>query len=354
MRSGKGQTMPHRPARPPAMSDVAVAAGVSHQTVSRVLNDHPNVSEATRSRVLAAIEALGYRRNSAARALATRRSSTIGVVSTGSPLFGPASTLLATEAAAREAGYFVSLATITRHDRDAMREAFDHFLSQGVDGIIVVAPHDEVADAVVSLAAPVAAVLISSTQVRDAGTGAGLVRSVGVDQRAGARLATQHLLDLGHDDVVHLAGPSDWFDARERVAGWRATLDAAGVAWHEPLAGDWSAERGYDVGRRLVDEGLPSAIFAGNDQLALGLLHAFWDAGVRVPDDVSVVGFDDVAGSDHFLPPLTTVRQHFGRLGRRAIDVLTGLLDGQERDQVPLLPDLRVRASTAPPRSGRA
>ena len=146
------------------------------------------------------------------------------------------------------------------------------------------------------------------------------------------------------------SGPSDWFDARERVAGWRATLDDAGVAWHEPLAGDWSAERGYDVGARLVAEGLPSAIFAGNDQLALGLLHAFWDAGVRVPDDVSVVGFDDVAGSDHFIPPLTTVRQHFGRLGRRAIDVLTGLLEGEERDLAPLTPDLRVRASTAPPR----
>ncbi|RMI09349.1 LacI family DNA-binding transcriptional regulator [Cellulomonas triticagri] len=327
------------------MSDVAVLAGVSHQTVSRVLNDHPSVRPETRERVLAAIAELGYRRNSAARALVTRRSGALGVVATSSAHHGPASTLLGLERAAREVGYFLSVATIDRFDAGTLRGALDHFLDQAVEGIAVIAPQVDVADALAEFAAPVPVVTVTSGGVV-AGAGAGRVVSVGVDQRAGARDATRHLLDLGHREVLHLAGPQDWFDARERLAGWRE----ADAGAPDPVVVDWEAESGYREGLRLVDAGLPSAVLAANDQVALGLLRAFWERGVRVPDDVSVVGFDDVAGSAFFVPPLTTVRQDFPALGRSAIDALVRVIGGEEVAPTLLPASLVVRGSSGVPR----
>lgn len=332
-------------ARPPAMSDVADVAGVSHQTVSRVLNNHPHVRPETRTKVLAAIEQLGYRRNSAARTLVTRRSAMIGVITSGSALFGPTSTLTGVEVAAREAGFFVSLATIMRFDVPTMTSAVDHLLSQGVEAIIVIAPQDEVAQAVTAVGAPVPVVMISATEGQ-----AGL-DAVSVDQEAGARLAVRHLTELGHREVIHLAGPQDWFDARARLAGWRAECAEAGIALPAVVEGDWTAEHGYAVGQRMAREGAPSAVFAANDQLALGLLRAFWEAGLTVPDDVSVVGYDDVAGAAFFIPPLTTVRQDFAALGHLAIDALAARLAGNEFVAEPILPTLQVRASTAVPRA---
>lgn len=332
-------------ARPPAMSDVATVAGVSHQTVSRVLNDHPHVRVETRTKVLAAIEQLGYRRNSAARTLVTRRSATIGVITSGSALFGPTSTLTGVEVAAREAGFFVSLATITRFDVPTMTSAVDHLLSQGVEAIIVIAPQDEVAQAVTAVGAPVPVVMISATEGQ-----VGLVDAVSVDQEAGARLAVRHLVELGHSEIVHLAGPQDWFDARARLAGWQAECAEAGLALPVVVEGDWTAEHGYAVGQQMAREGAPSAVFAANDQLALGLLRAFWEAGLTVPDDVSVVGYDDVDGAAFFIPPLTTVRQDFAALGHLAIDALAARLAGSESVVEPILPTLEVRASTARPR----
>ncbi len=333
-------------ARPPAMSDVAALAGVSHQTVSRVLNDHPSVRPETRRRVLDAIEALGYRRNSAARTLVTRRSGTVGVVTAGSALFGPTSTLIAIEEAARDSGLFVSVATVRRWDAAEVRTALDHFMTQGVDGAVVIAPQDDALDAVRSYDARIPVVMVGLHQLS-----AGPVRAVAVDQYAGARAAVRHLLDLGHAQVVHLAGPQDWIDARERVRGWRDELSAAGAPVSGPIDGDWSAERGYRVGLELVEEGLPTAVFAANDQLALGLLHAFAERGVRVPAEVSVVGFDDVDGSAHFVPPLTTVSQDFAALGRHCLAVLRAQIEGEESGSEAIVPHLVVRSSTAPPRA---
>ncbi|WP_369824477.1 LacI family DNA-binding transcriptional regulator [Cellulosimicrobium sp. CUA-896] len=329
-------TGPSPRTRPPAMSDVARLAGVSHQTVSRVLNDHPSVRPETRDRVLDAITTLGYRRNSAARALVTMRSATVGVVTTGSALYGPTSTLIAVEEAAREQGYFVSVATIRRYDAATMHRVLEHFMDQGVEGIVVIAPQTDVAAAVDSFRAPVPVIMIAARDhpggdEDDAagagpvapGTPLGSILPIAVDQRLGARLAAEHLLGLGHATVLHVSGPLDWFDARERETGWRAALEDADAPVPEPVRGDWSSDRGYAVGRELAEAvrsgAGPTAVFAGNDQLALGLLRAFWESGVRVPDDVSVVGFDDIAGAGHFIPPLTTVRQPFGALGRRAI-----------------------------------
>lgn len=337
------------PGRAPSMADVAQVAGVSHQTVSRVLNDHPNVRPATRAAVLSAIEQLGYRRNSAARALVTRRSGVLGVVTTGSALFGPSSTLLGIELAAREHGYVVTVATVTSFEPATMSGTVEQFLEQRVEGIIVVAPQVDATRAILELGAPVPIVMVSSSHVDARGADASPVRSVGVDQVAGGRLATEHLLGLGHRDVLHVAGPQDWFDARARLVGWRAALDASPGSSGELVQGDWTADVGYELGLRLVREGLPSAVFAANDQIALGMLRAFWERGVVVPRDVSLVGFDDVAGADHFIPPLTTVRQDFQALGRRALAVTDAMVGGGEPDTSPLVPELVVRASTAPP-----
>ena len=330
-------------ARPPAMSDVAQHAGVSHQTVSRVLNGHPSVRDETRERVLEAIATLGYRRNSAARALVTRRSDTLGVVTPATALYGPTSTLVGFEEAAREAGWYVSVATVRTFDGKSMRTAVEHFLDQGVDGIVVIAPTAEVARAVAGIDSPVPVVMISSAP--DVPT-SGHVHLVGVDQRMGARLATRHLLEQGHDSVLHVAGPQDWFDARDRLAGWRDECAAAGIETASPLVSGWRADDGYALGRMLVAEGVPSAIFAANDQLALGLEHAFWEAGVRVGRDVALVGFDDETGAAHYTPPLTTVRQDFGKLGRMAITILKDLIDGESVEHRLLPPELVVRASS--------
>jgi DNA-binding LacI/PurR family transcriptional regulator len=335
--------------RPPAMSDVAARAGVSHQTVSRVLNDHPSVREATRQRVLDAIAELGYRRNTAARALVTRRTGMIGVVTSGSALFGPTSTLIAVEHAARDAGYFVSVATVARWGLEAMSGTLEHFMAQGVDGMIVIAGHDDAVEAVRTFSSPVPVVMVGPKGRPDEG-----LHTVAVDQYAGARIATRHLLDLGHDHVTHLAGPMDWLDARQRVQGWADELRSAGVEPGEPLPGDWSAGRGYEVGRALVDQGLPTAVFAANDQLALGLLRAFAEARVRVPDDVSVVGFDDVDGSAHFYPPLTTVRQDFATLGERCLQMLLDVIAGREATVGLVTPRLVERVSSGPPRGRSA
>nr|WP_125773969.1 LacI family DNA-binding transcriptional regulator [Antribacter gilvus] len=329
------------------MSDVAALAGVSHQTVSRVLNEHPSVREDTRRRVLDAIATLGYRRNVAARALATARSATIGVVTTGSGLFGPASTLIAVEEAAREQGWYVSVATIRQYDGVTMHRVLDHFMDQAVEGIVVIAPQADVAEAVHEFRAPVPVVLIAAGETEAA------TIPLAVDQRLGARLATEYLLDLGHESVLHVSGPGDWLDAVEREAGWRSVHEERGITPPDPVGADWTADRGYQVGLGLADqirtgEG-PTAVFAANDHLALGMLRAFWERGVSVPRDVSVVGFDDVAGSGHFVPPLTTVRQPFDELGRRSVALLLEAVAGAQVGAELIAPMLVERASAGPP-----
>ncbi len=328
------------------MSDVARVAGVSHQTVSRVLNAHPSVRPETRDRVLAAIADLGYRRNTAARALVTRRTGTIGVVTSGSALFGPTSTLIAVEGAARDAGLFVSVATLARWETAGVQGVLEHFLSQGVDGIVVIAAHDDAVEAVRATDAGVPVVMVGPRDSTESG-----LHAVAVDQYAGARLATRHLLDLGHRHVLHLAGPPDWLDARSRVEGWRDELLAAGIEPGEPVAATWHADRGYEVGLELI-HALPTAVFAANDQLALGLLRAFAEGGVAVPGEVSVVGFDDVDGSANFYPPLTTVSQDFGALGRGCLGMLVDLMEGRSPDHSLISPRLVVRATSGPPRDG--
>jgi DNA-binding LacI/PurR family transcriptional regulator len=327
------------------MADVAQLAGVSHQTVSRVLNDHPNVRPDTREKVLEAIRQLAYRPNAAARALVTRRTHTLGVISIDSTLYGPAMMLDGIERAAQR-GYFVLIASLPALDRRSMMETVDRFLGHAVEGIIVIAPQTSAVAALSHVPPEMPLVAVGC------GTRAPLT-SVAVDNAAGARTATRYLLDLGHETVYHVAGPSSWLDARERTDGWRAALREAGAPEPEVISGDWSARSGYETGQKLARMTEVTAVFCSNDTIALGLIRALSEAGRRVPGDVSVIGFDDIPESSYFLPPLTTVRQHFGELGRRALDALVGLIHGRDQSgsAEPVAPQLVIRSSTGPPRS---
>lgn len=342
----QGRHPPQRqpPRRPPALLDVGALAGVSHQTVSRVLNDHPSVRPDTRKRVLEAISHLGYRRNTAARALVTRRSATIGVISPASPLFGPTSTLISVEWAARDAGYFVSVASVRMSDEEGLRNGLEHFMDQAVEGIVVIAPRDVATEVITESAGRVPTIVVADCPRRPS------IHSVSVDQAAGARLAVSHLVELGHRTIVHLSGPRDWFDARARITGWQGAMRKAGLGNDQLVYGDWSAESGYAAGVALIDSGLPDAIFAANDEMALGLLRAFRQYGIAVPDDISVVGFDDVAGSAFYDPPLTTVRQDFAALGSLAMRNLQQWLGGAApgtSSSHKIKPSLIVRESSA-------
>jgi DNA-binding LacI/PurR family transcriptional regulator len=323
----------------PVMADVARLAGVSHQTVSRVLNQHPNVRPQTRQKVLAAIRELAYRPNAAARTLVTRRTHTLGVISFDTTLYGPASMLYGIEQAARHA-YFVSIASLPAPDHRGVLYAVDRFLDQSVEGIIVIAPQISALAALSGVPAEVPLVAVGC------GTRAPLA-SVAVDNAAGAARATQYLLDLGHESVHHVAGPDSWLDARERADGWRQALRSAGAPEPEVLAGDWSARSGYDIGHQLAGTPGEIAVFCANDHMALGLLRALAERGRRVPGDVSIVGFDDIPESAYFLPPLTTVRQDFGELGRRALRLLVDMIAGHDcaGAQLPVAAELIVRSS---------
>ncbi|MEU3616580.1 LacI family DNA-binding transcriptional regulator [Streptomyces sp. NPDC006872] len=332
--------------RPPTMADVARLAGVSHQTVSRVLGDHPNVRDETRSRVLHAIEEMGYRRNSSARALATRRTRTLGVVASDTTLYGPASTLFALEEAARAEGYLVSTVSLRELTMEKVSEALNHLSEGGVEGVVAIAPQRSAVEALAELRHPFPVVVVGSGPGMD-------VPGVSVDQHLGARLATGHLLAAGHRTVWHLAGPEDWQEAADRAAGWRATLEAADVEPPMLLQGDWSPLSGYRAGQELagwVGRGL-TAVFVANDQMALGVLRALREAGVRTPQDVAVVGFDDIPESEFFAPPLTTVRQDFATVGRRGIALLLELIEGRPpatANRLAIEPQLVVRASSFP------
>jgi len=308
-----------------------------------LINGSPRVRPETRQRVIAAMLELGYRRNSVARALATGRSNTLGVVSFDTTLYGPASTLFGIERAAHEAGYFIIVASLTSLDRASVMDAVDRLRLHGVDGILVIAPQEDAVDALLHAPSDVPLVAVEGGP-RDT------VPVVAVDQFAGAASATQHLLDLGHKTVWHVAGPADFLEAQERVEGWRTTLEVAGVEPPPPLVGDWSARSGYDLGRRLSRDASVTAIFVANDQMALGVLRAMHEAGRAMPGDVSLVGFDDIPESPYFTPPLTTVRQNFIEVGGRSLRLLVHAIETGERvvpaSRVPT--ELVVRASTGP------
>lgn len=346
MSAGTAGIAPGAVPRALVMSDVAARAGVSHQTVSRVVNGHPNVAPSTRERVQRAIEELGYRPNSAARTLVTGSSRTLGLVSVNLAQYGPAQALVGLEAAARDAGYALSIAVLEDVTEQAVAAAVGRLVDQSVDVVVVHSTHLATAEALDRIE-------LSTPLVTVQGPPDGARPTVWVDQAVGARLVVEHLLALGHRTVHHVAGPGYSLEADRRVAGWEDCLQAAGRPVPTPLAGDWLPASGYAAGvelarRRAAGEEI-TAVFASNDQMALGLLGALHDAGLSVPGDVSVVGFDDIPESAFFAPPLTTVRQDFVELGRRGVALALGRLDDGDEAPGPVLPTLVARQSTGPP-----
>ncbi|WP_158862429.1 LacI family DNA-binding transcriptional regulator [Leifsonia sp. AG29] len=329
--------------RAASMRDVAVLAGVSHQTVSRVINGHPSIREATRQRVLAAMDELNYRPNRAARALVTARSRTIGVLSTSAAaLYGPVSSINAIQDAGRAAGYYVAVAQLPDLGAPSIADGLDHLLAQSVEGIIVIAPQEVVLEQLEHARIDVPYVTLQ-------GGASTVQRELTVDQQAGARAATRHLIELGHQRIAHVSGPLLWFEARARVGGWALELEAAGLEAIPAFEGDWTAESGYRRGLEALDDDRVTAVFASNDQMALGVYHAAYERGLRIPEDLSVVGFDDIPEAAHFWPPLTTVLQDFTELGRRSVGSLVAEIEGgQEPTPVSIRPELVVRRSTAP------
>jgi DNA-binding LacI/PurR family transcriptional regulator len=326
------------------MSDVGRLAGVSHQTVSRVINGRPHVRPETRRRVVEAMQQLGYQPNSLARALATGRSNTLGVVSFDTTLYGPASTLHGIERAARQAGYFIIFASLNVLDRASVIDAVEGLVRRGVDGVLAIAPHQDAVDALLHVPSELPLVAVEAGHEAP-------VPTVAVDQFAGGVIATRHLLDLGHETVWHIAGPEAFTEGQQRLGGWRHMLQCAGVETPMPIFGDWSAKAGYELGRRLSGDPAVSAIFVANDQMAIGVLRAMQEAGRQIPDEVSVVGFDDIPEAPYLMPPLTTIRQDFDEVGCRSFRLLLATLEtGEPVTRGSLVqPQLVVRASTSAP-----
>lgn len=321
--------------------DVARLAGVSHQTVSRVLNDLPNVRPATRERVEQAIRQLRYVPSQAARALVTRRSRTIGLVAAGLPDFGPASIVLHVNESAGDAGYAVITTSLADTSPQTLRSAAEMLIRQNVEAIVLIATDRAALDAFDGWELGVPLVAVASED-------RGRALRVTIDQYRAGRAAVSHLIELGHRDIRHIAGPAGSMDAEERLRGWRDRLVEEGLLVVEPPRGDWSPQSGFDLGAAMIAEGVPGAIFVANDQMALGVLHAASAAGLSVPDDISVVGVDDIPEAAHFSPPLTTMRQDFEGLGRDAmVAVLAHLQDDLSTEHPePRASPLIVRAST--------
>ncbi|WP_100811931.1 MULTISPECIES: LacI family DNA-binding transcriptional regulator [unclassified Microbacterium] len=323
------------PARAVGVRDVAAHAGVSTQTVSRVLNGHPHIRPETRQRVLDAIQALGYRINNAARALGTSTSRTLGVLASDAALYGPAEGVAALEAAARAEGRWIATAYADASDVSAVEAAVGHLLAQGVDGIVLVGSHALTLETAKTVAAGVPIVALHG------GTGT-------VAQSAGAALAVTHLLDLGHRRIAEVAGPGDWLEAIARSRGVAEALDAAGLAVAARWEGDWSAAAGYalagDIVEALGRPDPPTALAVANDQMALGLMAGLHARGVEVPTVLSVVGFDDNPDSAFYLPALTTVRLDLASEARRVVAEVVG---GSSTTNIET-PRLVARRSTAP------
>lgn len=328
----------------PSQADVARMAGVSGQTVSRVANGSASVLPETRQRVLEAMAALGYSPNSAARALRNGTFDTLGIIVHKLARTGESRTVDAIVNAAHQARHTVTLVDVETPSTQEVTAAATRLSHQAIDGLIII--RAELARTTDLALPPGLPVVVSDSQFM------GQLPSVGSDQATGTRLAVEHLLDLGHRTVHLLAGPVDSVPATARRHTWAATLADRGRTTPEPMVGDWTAAAGYAAGQQVADDPSITAVFSSNDEMAAGLYLALQERGIRVPQDVSVVGFDDVPLAAYLWPPLTTVRQDFSAIGHELVASLLTQMAGTmlPPDSTTLIPtELIVRRSTAPP-----
>lgn len=327
----------------PSIRDVARLAGVSAQTVSRVSVGIEAVRPQTRAKVLEAMAALGYSPNHAARALRLGQFGTIGLMAHRFERTGEALTTSAVVDAAEAQGYSVNLISVT--DSGAWLDVAQRISHQAIDGLVIVRAETSMPE---SLALPAGLpVVVSDSRL------VGHHPAVSADQTGGSRMAVEHLLGQGHGTVHHLAGPVNSQAAMIRQATWLRTLEEAGAEVPEPWVGDWTAASGYEVGLRMAADSSISAVFVANDEMAMGLLRALHEGGRRVPEDVSVVGFDGLSLGAFAYPPLTTVKQDFAGMGRALVDRLMEQIRRRGTDDLPaprtVLPvEWVARSSTGP------
>lgn len=326
------------------LADVAAHSGVSAKTVSRVVNHERNVRPEVRELVMRSVTALGYRPNAAARALATQRTHEIGVITTASPLYGPTAGLFSLEQAAWQAGYSLTLTTVRSPSEPELADAISYLLGRGVEGVLV----SGATGALHLTPSALAGLPVVSTSPISDGAPNHLV--VDTDQVGGSAAAVHHLVGLGHTHIAHIAGPLNWHAALQRRDGWLLGMSQTGLEPGPVIEGDWSARSGYEAARAIVDAGV-TAVFVANDHMAMGAIRAFTERGLRIPGDMSVVGFDDVPEAEFQMVPLTTVRQDFAAAAERSVGELVRLIEGgPSEDNLVLLPtELVVRASSQQP-----
>ena len=334
------------------ISQVAKEAGVSSQTVSRVINNRQEISPETRQHVQDIIKRLGYQPNAIARSLSRRRSHTLGIVTSGLEYYGPSHILIGLEQGANQQGFSVLLNLLHQPENENVAELVNGLISRQVEGIIWAAP--EIGnnrawfrEMIHQLAIPV---IFLSTQPDKT------LHVAEVDNRNGGYLATEHLLARGYRKIGLISGPSGWWATNERRRGWQEALTTAGVPIDETqiVEGDWSASSG-ERGLHELLKNCPDveAVFACNDQMALGLMRAVRSLGKRIPEDLAVVGFDDIPESAFYFPPLTTIRQDLYELGQIAVQMFVEISEAEQRNEsissprtVWLQPQLVVREST--------
>jgi DNA-binding LacI/PurR family transcriptional regulator len=327
----------------PNIYDVAKLAGVSHQTVSRVINDGPHTKPSTRTKVELAMAELGYVPNAAARALVTSHSKMIGMIVADEIFFGPAGMIHAIKNEIRLADYFAISCSVDGTSSESMVEGIKHLRRLGLEAIVVTTPQFDYSETVRQMLPNIPALFIDSK------SGEGQL-SISLDNFAGSRIATEHLIGLGHKNIIHISGPATWQDAEPRVRGYESAMISAGLS-PKVISADWLIETGYNIGLELdLDATKTTAIVAANDHLALGLMKAFKERSIAVPDRVSIVGFDDIPEAPFLDPALTTLRPDFEQLGKLAVGLILGSVSQSEAvDNQTLYPELIIRNSTAAP-----
>jgi len=327
------------------IKEVASAAGVSTQTVSRVINNRPDVSPETRKRVQEIIDQLGYQPSALARSLIRQRSYTLGVVTAGLRYIGPSRTLSGITRAAEAAGYSLLLKELPDFDANNVIPIFQTFLSRHVDGIIWAV--SEVGDNVswvnktsLDLNIPIVYITMKSREK---------ICVVSIDNYLGGQLAMSHLIEQGYKHIGHISGPLDWWEARERKAAWSNSLKEANLEVKDEywVEGTWSSSSGSRAIEKLFER-YPEmdAVFAANDQMALGALQYACRKGIQVPDDMGVVGFDDIPESEFFWPPLTTVQQDQYNVGEIAVEEVIKIIESGWDEHEPVRPKMIMLAPT--------
>jgi DNA-binding LacI/PurR family transcriptional regulator len=320
--------------------DVAKLAGVSHQTVSRVINSHPSVKPATREKVEGAISELKYRPNHAARQLVTSQSNMIGILIAGSELYGPWAILNAMEREARLEGYTVISISVLPDSPDSWREGIEQLRNLEIDGVITIALSNKIVKEVENSLASATIVIVDTEPSKK-------FDAVNIENFIGGKIATQHLIELGHKNIVHLTGPTSGYEGEQRRQGYEDAMRESKLK-SEVIEGDWSIETGYAIGREIAARKVrPTAIFTSNDHQALGVIKAFGENKIRVPQDISIVGFDNIPEAAYFSPALTTIHQDFDQLGKLAIErMLIQLKEPAKHEALTIAPTLIVREST--------